>query len=52
MAFDVLESRTDIGVHMPGDIKPFPQVDMIRSLTDGIQDQVRGEMIEFRVSDA
>ncbi|MEU1970940.1 hypothetical protein ABZ477_04755 [Microbacterium sp. NPDC019599] len=47
MAFDVLESKTDIGVYLPGDIKSFAQGDMIRSFTDGIQDQVRGEMIEF-----
>lgn len=44
---DVPESSTDIGVSVPGDIKSFAQGDMIRSFTDGIQDQVRGEMIKF-----
>lgn len=44
---DVDDSRTDIGVTVPGEIKSFAQGDMIRSFTDGIQDQVRGEMIRF-----
>lgn len=44
---DVTDSRTDIGVTVPGDIKSFAQGDMIRSFTDGIQDQVRAEMIQF-----
>jgi hypothetical protein len=47
LCHDVLDSHADIGVHMPGDIKSFAQGDMIRSFTDGIQDQVRGEMIRF-----
>ena len=47
LCFDVLESQTDIGVAVPGDVKSFAQGDMIRSFTDGIQDQVRGEMINF-----
>jgi len=44
---DVLESRIDIGVSAPGEIRSFAQGDMIRSFTDGIQDQVRAEMIDF-----
>ena len=47
LSYDVDESRTDIGVALAGDIKSFAQGDMIRSFTDGIQDQVRGEMINF-----
>lgn len=44
---DVAESRIDIDVTLPGEIRSFAQGDMIRSFTDGIQDQVRGEMVEF-----
>jgi hypothetical protein len=44
---DIAESRIDIGVDAPGEIRSFAQGDMIRSFTDGIQDQVRGEMINF-----
>lgn len=47
LSFDVLDSRIDIGVNVPGEIRSFAQGDMIRSFTDGIQDQVRGEMIDF-----
>ncbi|MFT4220152.1 MAG: hypothetical protein QM611_06505 [Microbacterium sp.] len=47
LCYDVEDSSTDIGVQVPGEIKSFAQGDMIRSFTDGIQDQVRGEMIEF-----
>jgi len=44
---DIEESRTDIGVAVPGEIKSFAQGDMIRSFTDGVQDQVRGAMISY-----
>lgn len=47
LCHDVAESRTDIGVTVPGDIRSFAQGDMIRSFTAGIQDQVRAEMIRF-----
>lgn len=47
LSYDVQESRTDISVNVAGDIKSFAQGDMIRSFTDGIQDQVRSEMIRF-----
>lgn len=47
LCYDVLESASDIGVQLPGDIRSFAQGDMIRSFTDGIQDQVRREMIDF-----
>jgi hypothetical protein len=47
LCYDVADSHTDIGVAVPGEIKSFAQGDMIRSFTDGIQDQVRAEMIDF-----
>jgi hypothetical protein len=44
LARDNPDSACDIGVDRPGDVRSFAQGDMIRSFTDGIQDQVRREM--------
>jgi len=44
---DIDDSRSDIGVGLPGDVKSFAQGDMVRSFTDGIQDHVRREMITY-----
>jgi hypothetical protein len=47
LSSDVPDSRSDIGVSVPADIKAFAQGDMIRSFTDGIQDGVRARTIEY-----
>ncbi|MFN8191852.1 MAG: hypothetical protein U0R78_15710 [Nocardioidaceae bacterium] len=44
---EIEDSKSDIGVDLPGDVKSFAQGDMIRSFTDGIQDQVRSEMVMY-----
>lgn len=43
---EIGESSVEITVAEPGAIRSFAQGDMIRSFTDGIQDQVRVKMME------
>jgi hypothetical protein len=44
---EVVDSRAEITATLPAAFRSFAQGDMVRSFTDGIQDQVRGEMIDY-----